>query len=137
MNVSVLHNTEKCNGCGECVIACERGHHGLSNCRIFKVGEKFAYFSCMQCKKPQCAGVCPVFALYRKGEVVAFDQVLCVGCKNCIEACPWGVPRFNFNTGTIGKCDLCMDRLERGEAPLCVKACPNSALEIRELKAKE
>lgn len=137
MNYTIVHIVENCTGCEECVKACGENHQGLSNCRIFKVGSKFAYFSCLQCKKPQCAAACPVFALAKKGEIVAFYQNLCVGCKNCMEACPWGVPRFNFNTGTIGKCDLCFQRVERGELPYCVSACPNKALEIKELKAKE
>jgi len=138
MNYTIVHIVEKCTGCEECVKACSNGHDGLANCRIFKVGSSFAYFACLQCKKPQCAQACPVAALVRRGEVVAFYREVCVGCKNCMEACPWGVPRFNFNTGTIGKCDLCIERVSKGEKPYCVSACPNGALEIKELgKAKE
>ncbi|MGB9761346.1 MAG: 4Fe-4S ferredoxin [Caldimicrobium thiodismutans] len=137
MNYTIIHLVEKCTGCEECVKACAEGHEGLSNCRIFQVGSKFAYFACLQCKKPQCASACPVSALVRKGEVVAFYKEICVGCKNCMEACPWGVPRFNFQTGTIGKCDLCIERVKRGEKPYCVSACPNGALIIKELKAEK
>ncbi|MCS7150620.1 MAG: 4Fe-4S dicluster domain-containing protein [Caldimicrobium sp.] len=137
MNYVLSHVVEKCTGCGDCVKACAEGHEGLANCRIFAVGKSFAYFSCMQCKKPQCAQVCPTFALERQGEVVLFHRSFCVGCKNCIEGCPWGVPRFNSDVGIIGKCDLCVDRVLSGERPLCVASCPNSALEIKELGKKE
>jgi Fe-S-cluster-containing dehydrogenase component len=136
MPYTIVHHVEKCTGCEECVKACAEGHAGLSNCRILKVGNKFAYFTCLQCKKPQCAAACPVGALVRKGEVVAFYQEECVGCKNCMEACPWGVPRFNFYVGTIGKCDLCWERVAKGEKPFCVSACPNAALELKETKGE-
>jgi Fe-S-cluster-containing dehydrogenase component len=53
-----------------------------------------------------------------------------------MEACPWGVPRFNFYVGTIGKCDLCWERVAKGEKPFCVSACPNAALEIKETKGE-
>ncbi len=126
----IKHNPEKCNGCQECVKACARNHGGLNNCDIFEVKGKFYYFSCLQCGKPQCAGACPVGAL-RKNEVAVILQLeLCIGCKNCIEACPFGVPKYNENLGKINKCDLCVDRVRAGKLPYCVEACPNQALEV-------
>ena len=136
MPYKVVHNFEICDGCEECVKACAQNHFGLSNCNIFKVGDKFYYFSCMHCKKPQCGAACPVGAISIKDGVVTFNMELCVGCRNCVEACPWGVPKFNFNTGTINKCDLCYDRIIKGEMPFCVSACPNKALELKKIEPK-
>ncbi len=130
----VEHNSEKCDGCLSCVSACADSHQGVANCEILKVGKAFVYFSCMQCKRPQCAEVCPTGAMHRDGDVVALEHSLCVGCVNCIYACPWGVPRFNPHTGLVNKCDLCKDRIARGEKPHCVSACPKEALILKEVK---
>lgn len=136
MIYKVVHNFDVCDGCEECVKACAQNHFGLSNCGIYKVGEKFYYFACMHCKKPQCGAVCPVGAIEIKNGVVTFNMALCIGCQNCVEACPWGVPRLNAVTGTINKCDLCYDRIIKGDLPFCVSACPNKALELKKEEPK-
>ena len=130
----VSHNPEKCDGCFNCIKACALAHFGLANCQIFKVGEKFAYFACMQCKRPQCAEVCPTGAIRREEEIVILIPGLCVGCLNCVYACPWGVPKFNPRTGRVNKCDLCKDRVSQGQKPFCVEACPRQALILKEVK---
>ncbi len=134
MPYTVAHDSEKCDGCLSCVSACADTHDGVANCRILQTGKAFVYFSCMQCKKPQCAAVCPTGAMRREKDVVFVVEELCVGCVNCVYACPWGVPEFNPNTGKINKCDLCKDRVSAGEKPHCVAACPNEALAVKEVK---
>ncbi len=140
------HDPSKCDGCLSCVDACSKAHNlppRVANCRILEVREvkegeiikKFAYFSCMQCRKPQCAEACPTGAMRREGDVVVLKDEICVGCLNCIFACPWGVPVFNENTGKVSKCDLCVDRVKAGQKPYCVEACPNEALKVKEKKA--
>lgn len=134
MPYTIEHNYEKCDGCLSCISACAETHEGVANCQILKVGKVFAYFSCIQCKRPQCAEVCPTGAIRRENGVVVVINDLCVGCVNCVYACPWGVPKFNPHTGKINKCDLCKDRVARGEKPYCVLACPNEALAVKEVK---
>jgi Fe-S-cluster-containing dehydrogenase component len=63
---------------------------------------------------------------------VVIDQELCVGCRACVLACPFGVIRMDKFSHTIIKCDQCADRLERGELPACVSACPTRALEFKD-----
>ena len=55
------------------------------------------------------------------------DNAKCIGCRSCFEACPFGIPQF-IEDGTMRKCDMCLDRLERGEKPICVATCPTQAL---------
>ncbi|OAG27727.1 4Fe-4S dicluster domain-containing protein [Thermodesulfatator autotrophicus] len=147
-NYTIEHDPSKCDGCRKCVEACQKGNNlaeGISNCRILslkvvkdgEVKEVYAYFSCMQCKKPKCAEACPTGALYREGplDIVFLDKNSCVACLNCIFACPWGVPVFDPKNGVIAKCDLCYDRVKAGKKPFCVEACPNEALLVKEKKA--
>ncbi len=142
----VEHDPSKCDGCRSCVKACSEAHNlpeGIANCQIFilkvkkgeEVQETYAYFSCMHCKRPQCAEACPTGAMRREKDVVLLEERLCVGCMNCIYACPWGAPVFNPNTGKVSKCDLCIDRILAGKKPYCVEACPNGALVLKEKKA--
>ncbi|MBX6423095.1 4Fe-4S dicluster domain-containing protein [Thermosulfurimonas sp. F29] len=134
MPYTVAHDSEKCDGCLSCVSACAEAHEGVANCWVVKVGDKFAYFSCMQCKKPQCEAACPTGAIRREDGVVLLVREICVGCVNCVYACPWGFPQFNPATGKVNKCDLCKERVAAGEKPHCVAACPNQALAVKEVK---
>lgn len=86
---------------------------------------------CMHCTDAACVKVCPTQALFHTpfGNV-AFDADRCIGCKDCISACPFGVPKFNCETKKIGKCDLCYSRLLANQPPACVQACPTGALQI-------
>lgn len=126
----IKHHPEKCVGCKECMEVCAKQHHNLPNCMIFEVDGRYYYFSCLQCKKPQCMQVCPVGALERENEVVRLNLDLCIGCRNCEEACPFGIPKFNPITGKINKCDMCYERIEKGFMPFCVETCPEKALEL-------
>ncbi len=142
----VEHDPSKCDGCLSCVKACGEAHNlpeGVANCQIFvlevkkgdEVQKTYAYFSCMHCRRPQCAEACPTGAMRREKDVVLLEEALCVGCMNCVYACPWGAPVFNPNTGKVSKCDLCIDRILAGKKPYCVEACPNGALVLKEKKA--
>jgi anaerobic dimethyl sulfoxide reductase subunit B (iron-sulfur subunit) len=85
--------------------------------------------------------VCPAGAISKDADsgIVLIDKTLCIGCKLCIDACPYDVPQFLEAELKVGKCDFCQDLLGIGENPVCVDSCPQFALEygdINELKTK-
>mgnify|MGYP001572376780 CR=1 FL=1 len=137
----------RCMGCKSCEIGCAVEHSRSRNLyeaiaeyprpssRVsVKSGEGFAVpLQCRQCENAPCVAVCPTRALYRKNEdsPVAIDQDLCIGCKWCVLACPFGVITLDDKSHTIVKCDQCMERLERGQLPACVVSCPTGALEFK------
>ena len=86
---------------------------------------------CMHCTDAACVKVCPSGALYHTefGSVSMYEDK-CIGCKECIVACPFGVPKNNKETNKISKCDLCYTRLQANQPPACVLSCPTGALTI-------
>ncbi len=101
------------------------------------VGEGAVYSvkrQCMHCLDPACVSACPVAALHQTPEgAVVYDVSRCIGCRYCMLACPYDVPRFEWREGltpVIGKCILCADRREQGLNPACVDACPTGTLEF-------
>jgi Fe-S-cluster-containing dehydrogenase component len=63
-----------------------------------------------------------------KDGIVFVDENLCVGCKSCITACPWGAPQWNPEKGKVVKCDFCIDRIDQGLEPACVAKCVTKCL---------
>jgi Fe-S-cluster-containing dehydrogenase component len=63
-----------------------------------------------------------------KDGIIFVDADLCVGCKTCISACPWGAPQWNPEIGKVVKCDYCMDRIDQGLEPACVTVCTTHCL---------
>ena len=92
----------------------------------------YVYMACFHCEKPWCVDACPTGAMQRRDKdgIVFVDAELCVGCKACIKACPWGVPQWDSNTGKVAKCDLCKDRIDQGLKPACVTKCTTGALQF-------
>lgn len=87
---------------------------------------------CMHCADAGCMTICPSGALFRTEQgAVAFDQDKCIGCKLCVTACPFDVPRYN-EEGKVTKCHLCYDRIGAEMHPACVKTCPTGALKFGE-----
>ena len=79
---------------------------------------------CLQCSKPPCKEACTVNAISQRPDgIVLIDPEACIGCKACIEACPFGVMQFNSEKGMAEKCHLCYHRIDRGERPACVDKC--------------
>jgi formate dehydrogenase iron-sulfur subunit len=91
----------------------------------------FAKRQCMHCLHPACVSACPVSALERNeyGAVV-YDAARCIGCRYCMMACPFGIPKFEWDKAIplIRKCTFCADRQEEGLEPACTAACPTGAL---------
>lgn len=91
---------------------------------------------CMHCTEAACIKVCPSGALYHTDYgTVALNRSACIGCKACVSACPFDIPRYNQATDKIYKCDLCYTRLHEGQKPACVLSCPTGAITIGEKKA--
>jgi len=122
----------KCSGGKSCELACsfeKTGKFNLADSRIkihfFPEELRFVPTVCMQCRDAYCVQVCPTAALSRDTEtgVVNLDQDKCIGCKQCIVACPWGSVKLEHNGEEIIKCDDC------GGDPACVKVCTSGAIE--------
>ena len=131
----------RCTSCYACVVAC-KAHHTILEEVVFWRSvltlESGTYpdvrvvnlsLSCLHCGTPACREVCPTRAIHKRREdgVVTVDQKLCLGCRMCLMACPFGIPQFGKD-GMMQKCDFCLDRLESGLLPACVQACPSRAL---------
>ena len=86
--------------------------------------------ACMHCTDAACVTVCPSGALFYNKDfgTVGLNRDLCIGCKNCVAACPFEVPKYDASTDKITKCDMCESRLANNMGPACVKACPTGAL---------
>jgi Fe-S-cluster-containing dehydrogenase component len=140
----ITTNPHRCIACHACEIACQSEKKIPLEAPLGKIvvlGPKMvngkpkmtsAFVTCFQCEKAWCMEACPTEAIRRRekdGLVYILDS-LCVGCKACIMACPWHIPQWNAETGKVIKCDLCMDRIDAGEQPICVSACPTNALQF-------
>jgi len=138
MSRYILHqDIDRCIGCYSCEIHCKANKNlpeGPRLCRIYPKGPQwvgavprmaFAFMACFHCEHPWCVPVCPTQAMQKRAAdgVVFVDADKCIGCKLCIHACPWGVPQWNPVTRKAVKCDLCMDRIDRGLQPACVAKC--------------
>src|SRR5262245_17839195 len=87
---------------------------------------------CMHCSDPGCLDACPApgaIVQYVNG-IVDVNPDACIGCGLCATGCPFDVPRFNSNTGKMAKCTLCVDRVQVGLEPACIKACPTGCLQF-------
>jgi Fe-S-cluster-containing dehydrogenase component len=89
-----------------------------------------AAFVCFHCDDPTCAQVCPADAI-KKGEDGVVQSALkprCIGCSNCVLACPFGIPKLVPEYEMMMKCDMCYDRTSVGKRPMCATVCPSQAL---------
>lgn len=131
MNRILIVNPEKCDGCGECVPACQGAHVSTSGSSVpclrivsFPDERVWLPLACQHCEEPSCALTCPTGALTRDRNMpaVLLDHDRCVGCGMCLVSCPFGAIRLNVDTHKAAKCDLC-----EGD-PACVKVCQTGAL---------
>jgi formate dehydrogenase iron-sulfur subunit len=136
----ILIDTTLCVGCYACEAAdAERWgnpvteDHKLSavqNTAVIQVGESYVPRMCMHCAEPTCVSVCPVGAFEKvKTGAVVYDADKCMGCRYCMQACPFDVPKYEWESVNpkITKCNLCQDRISHGEKPACVEACSTGA----------
>lgn len=156
----------RCVGCEACTVACKQENHtppGVAYAKVIKeeVGEyphvrrRFLPVLCNHCEHPACVDVCPVGATWKREEdgIVVVDYDICIGCRYCVVACPYGARYFDFGDnyqepvsefekqpspeygedrdrtnggspiGNVRKCTFCLHRLARGELPACVQTC--------------
>ncbi len=100
--------------------------------------DRFAKTQCMHCVEPACASGCVVRALEKtKNGPVIYHADRCLGCRYCMIACPFGVPKYQFTKAVpiVRKCTFCAERQAEGKPPACAEACPNGALHVREARA--
>ena len=126
----------RCIGCEACVQACEEcgTHRGQSLIHLERIDRttstQTAPMVCMHCEDPTCAQVCPADAIKQNedGVVQSALKPRCIGCSNCVLACPFGVPKYVADFDQMMKCDMCTDRTSEGYAPMCASVCPSEAL---------
>jgi len=126
----------RCIGCQACVHACAEcdTHRGESMIHLEFVDRESSPQTspvvCMHCEDPACARVCPADAIKKTpdGIVQSALKARCIGCSNCVLACPFGVPKYVARIDQMMKCDMCYDRTSVGRKPMCVSVCPSGAL---------
>lgn len=146
MSKGMLIDTTLCVGCGMCEDACDE-KNALPKKRDETLHEgAFVYVKdhdgvnvrhqCMHCADPACASVCPVAALKKTpAGPVDYDLPRCMGCRYCMVACPFSVPRYEWTSVTprVRKCIMCADRVAEGKPTACSEACPTGATRFGEL----
>ena len=130
----------RCIGCHACTVACkEENRVPLGAFRTWvKYVERgefphtrrhFAVLRCNHCDHAPCVTICPTVALYRRADgIVDFDRDRCIGCKSCMQACPYDALYIDPDTHTAAKCHFCAHRVERSLEPACVIVCPERAI---------
>ncbi len=153
--VGLLYDATRCIGCKACVSRCKEvnnlppdpgGMGGLYDApadlngktknviQLYKGADgKTSYVKkqCMHCLDPACASVCMIGAFQKREHgIVTWDVNRCIGCRNCMVACSFNVPRFEWDTPfpKLVKCEMCNKRLAEGKRPGCVEACPREAV---------
>jgi Fe-S-cluster-containing dehydrogenase component/formate-dependent nitrite reductase membrane component NrfD len=130
----------KCIGCHACTTACksenevplgvfrtwvkyiEKGE--FPNTRRF-----FSVLRCNHCEDAPCVTICPTKALFKRDDgIVDFDPDLCIGCKSCMQACPYDALYIDPHKNTAAKCNYCAHRVDQGLLPACVVVCPEKAI---------
>jgi len=140
MQYGFVIDNRKCIGCHACTVACKTENHvslGVNRTWV-KYVEKGAFPNtrrvfqvtrCNHCEKPPCVTICPTTAMYqRKDGIVDFNPDRCIGCKACMQACPYDSIYIDPEQGTAAKCHFCAHRTEIGLEPACVIVCPEHAI---------
>ena len=152
--LGILYDSNLCIGCQACMTACKKAndmpaeHTGVNSMwdnpidlsaktlniiKMYREGEEFAFVKrqCLHCLEPSCAAACPVSALTKDPTtgVVTYNKDACIGCRYCQVACPYNVPKFEWDDPfpQIVKCQLCDHRYDQGHYAACCEACPTGA----------
>jgi anaerobic dimethyl sulfoxide reductase subunit B (iron-sulfur subunit) len=143
MQLGFVHHNVDCIGCRACEIACKDKNGLAAGPRLRRVmyieggsyPDVFAYkvnVSCNHCAEPACLPTCPTGAIWKRAKdgIVDIDSTLCIGCRRCQAACPFGAPQYDPTDNLVKKCNMCIDELEAGRKPYCVSACMMRVLDI-------
>jgi Fe-S-cluster-containing dehydrogenase component/formate-dependent nitrite reductase membrane component NrfD len=139
-NYGFLIDQSKCIGCHACSTACKSENQvplGVNRTWVKyvetgaypDVRRRFQVTRCNHCANPPCVRICPVTAMYQRNDgIVEFDPSICIGCKSCMQACPYDSIYLDPETNTAAKCTFCAHRLDVGLEPACVVVCPEHAI---------
>jgi Fe-S-cluster-containing dehydrogenase component/formate-dependent nitrite reductase membrane component NrfD len=140
MNYGFLIRNDRCIGCHACSTACKAenevplGVHRtwvktVETGAFPDVRRHFQVTRCNHCANPPCVAICPTQAMYqRRDGIVEFDPDRCIGCKACLQGCPYDAIHIDPESGTAAKCHFCAHRVELGMEPPCVVVCPEHAI---------
>ena len=138
--IGFVLDQRSCIGCHACTTACKQEHG--TELGVFRTWVKYIeqgtfpdtrrYFSvlrCNHCDDAPCVEVCPVKSLYRREDgIVDFDPARCIGCKACMNACPYDALHIDPDSHTASKCNFCAHRVDKGLKPACEIVCPTQAI---------
>jgi len=139
-NYGFLIDQGKCIGCHACSTACKSENQvplgvyrtwvkNVETGAFPDVRRRFQVTRCNHCVNPPCVRICPVTAMYQRDDgIVEFDPSVCIGCKSCMQACPYDSIYLDPETNTAAKCHFCAHRLDVGLEPACVVVCPEHAI---------
>lgn len=140
MNYGFLIRNDRCIGCHACSTACKSENEvplGVNRTWVKSVEtgafphvrRHFQVTRCNHCANPPCVRICPVTAMYQRADgIVEFDPEVCIGCKACLQACPYDAIYIDPESGTAAKCHFCAHRVEMNLEPACVVVCPEHAI---------
>ncbi len=148
-NFGFVIDNRKCIGCHACTVACKAEHDdplGVHKTWV-KYVEKgefpdtrrlFSVMRCNHCADAPCVEICPTTALFTRSDgIVDFDARRCIGCKACMQACPYDALYIDPRTETAAKCNFCSHRVDMGREPACVTVCPAEAIVAGDLDDPE
>ncbi len=138
-----------CVACRCCEVACNEQNNNPAEIKWRRVGEMeggsfpetllmFNSMSCNHCIDPACLKGCPTESYIKFDNGIVFhDDDACIGCQYCTWNCPYGVPTYHEERKIVTKCHMCHERLDEGQSPACVQACPAGAIEIEVFRPDE
>lgn len=140
MRYGFVIDHERCIGCHACTLACKEEHQVpigvfrtwvkyIETGKFPQTRRHFGVMRCNHCDAAPCIEICPTHSLFRRSDgIVDFDNQRCIGCKSCMQACPYDALYIDPNSNTAAKCNFCAHRVEKNLEPACVIVCPTQAI---------
>ena len=140
VNYGFVIDNRSCIGCHACTVACKSEHDvpiGVNRTHVKYIekgtfpdsSREFSVHRCNHCEDAPCVTICPTTALFTRSDgIVDFDDARCIGCRSCMQACPYDALYIDPMKGTAAKCNYCVHRLENAYEPACVIVCPSEAI---------